>query len=311
VESGKLLSYFNGKKFGKENIMIKCYAKDVIKVATKYIGYLEKKSNKLLDDFTANAGKGNYTRFSREYKTITGVNYQAQPWCDQFQDVCFVEAFGKDKAKELLGGFSAYTPTSAQYFKSKNKWFTENPKVGDLIFFKNSLRICHIGIVTKVTDTTVYTIEGNTSGGSDVIENGGGVCDKHYDLDNPRIAGYGRPNYDVEEIKPVTSALDRKYAYEYYIVKSGDSLSAIANKYNTTVDKIAKLNNIKNINSINVGAKLLIDTFQLYTVVKGDSFSKISKKFLGDGNRYKEIMSLNGIKNTTLNLGQVLKIPNK
>lgn len=182
--------------------MTKYKASDVIKVATKYIGYLEKKSDKLLDDFTANAGKGNYTRFAREYKKITGVNYQGQAWCAMFQSVIFVEAFGKDKAKELLVGFSSYTPTSAQYFKSKNQW-SDKPKVGDLIFFKNNLRICHIGLVTKVTDTTVYTIEGNTSGGSDVIENGGGVCAKHYDLGNSRIAGYGHPSYDVEkELNP-------------------------------------------------------------------------------------------------------------
>lgn len=200
--------------------MTKCKASDVIKVATKYIGYLEKKSDKLLDDFTANAGKGNYTRFAREYKKITGVNYQGQAWCDMFQNVIFVEAFGKEKAKELLIGFSAYTPSSAQYFKSKNQW-SDNPEVGDLIFFKNNLRICHIGLVTKVTDTTVYTIEGNTSGGSDVIANGGGVCSKHYNLSNTRIAGYGHPSYDAEKaVNPYKKPVDT--------VKIGDNGDDVA-----------------------------------------------------------------------------------
>lgn len=179
--------------------MAKYTAENAIKIATKYIGYLEKKSNKLLDDFTANAGRGNYTRFAREYKNFAGVNYQGQAWCCMFINSVFVEAFGKDKAKELLGGFSAYTPTAAQYFKSKNRWHEDTPKVGDLIFFKNNLRICHIGIVTKVNNSTVYTIEGNTSGGTEVVENGGGVFAKQYSLSNSRIAGYGRPNYEVEK----------------------------------------------------------------------------------------------------------------
>ena len=46
--------------------------------------------------------------------------------------------------------------------------------------------------------------------------------------------------------------------YKTYIVKKGDTLSEIAEKYNTTVDKIAKDNNIKNVHMIYVGQKLII-----------------------------------------------------
>ncbi|MDR2025401.1 MAG: hypothetical protein LBQ71_19650, partial [Hungatella sp.] len=38
----------------------------------------------------------------------------------------------------------------------------------------------------------VYTIEGNTSSGAEVIANGGAVCLKEYALINSRIDGYGR-----------------------------------------------------------------------------------------------------------------------
>ena len=44
----------------------------------------------------------------------------------------------------------------------------------------------------------------------------------------------------------------------YYTVKKGDVLSRIAKKYNTTVSNLAKLNNIKNVNYIVVGQKLII-----------------------------------------------------
>lgn len=176
--------------------MAKCYAKDVIAIAKKYIGYLEKNSNAYLDDFKKNAGNKNYTRFAREFQKITGLNLQAQPWCDMFVDTVFVEAFGVKNAKKLLGGFSAYTPTSAQYFKNMKRWHTSNPKIGDVIFFKNSERINHTGIVVDVSNTKVYTIEGNTSSRSEVVANGGGVYQKEYYLNNSKIAGYGRPNYD-------------------------------------------------------------------------------------------------------------------
>ena len=43
-----------------------------------------------------------------------------------------------------------------------------------------------------------------------------------------------------------------------YIVRRGDTLSGIARRYNTTVSNLAKLNNIKNVNLIYVGQKLII-----------------------------------------------------
>ncbi|WP_455161483.1 LysM peptidoglycan-binding domain-containing protein, partial [Streptococcus timonensis] len=44
-----------------------------------------------------------------------------------------------------------------------------------------------------------------------------------------------------------------------YIVKPGDTLSEIAETHNTTVEKLAKLNNIKNIHLIYVDQVLVID----------------------------------------------------
>lgn len=165
-------------------------ADKVVNIALNEVGYLEKRTNSQLDSKTANAGSANYTKYGKNM----GCNGLA--WCDAFVDDCFVQAYGREKAKELLGGFSNYTPTSAQYFKDMGRWHTSNPQIGDQIFFHNSTRICHTGIVYQVDSSRVYTIEGNTSGASGVIANGGGVCKKSYPLSHSRIAGYGRPNYD-------------------------------------------------------------------------------------------------------------------
>ena len=163
----------------------------LLNVAKNEIGYLEKRSNSQLDSRTANAGSNNYTKYARDlYPSLQG-----QPWCDMFVDWCFVQAFGRVAAQQLLGGgFSAYTPTSAQYYKTKGQYHKDSPQPGDQIFFKNSQRICHTGIVYEVTMTKVRTIEGNTSDSSEVIANGGAVCCKEYSLDNSRIDGYGRPD---------------------------------------------------------------------------------------------------------------------
>lgn len=155
------------------------------------------------------------------------------PWCDAFVDWCFQEAYGVSNAKSLLGGnFNDYTVASAQLYKNKNAWYS-SPKVGDQIFFKNSQRICHTGLVYKVTDTRVYTIEGNTSGASGVIANGGGVCKKSYALSYSQIAGYGRPKYDKAEsistITPVKKSINE-------VAKE-----VIAGKYGSGVERKKKL----------------------------------------------------------------------
>lgn len=46
-----------------------------------------------------------------------------------------------------------------------------------------------------------------------------------------------------------------------------------------------------------------------YTVVRGDSLWGIAQKHLGAGNRYPEIMALNGLKSTTIHPGQKLRLP--
>ena len=168
----------------------------LLTIAWAEIGYLEKRSNSHLDDKIANAGGGNYTKYARDlYPSL-----QAQPWCDMFVDWCMVQAFGLVDAKRLLGGgFSAYTPTSAQYYRDRGQYHKESPQPGDQIFFRNSSRIDHTGIVTESTITKVRTIEGNTSAGAAVIPNGGAVCAKEYSLDNPRIDGYGRPDWSLVE----------------------------------------------------------------------------------------------------------------
>ena len=176
-------------------------AQKLIAQAVKYIGYLEKKSNSQLDSFTANAGSGNWTRFGRDY----GLN-PAQ-WCGIFVSQMFVEAFGKETAEDLLcGSLHHYTPTGASLFKNMGQYIKRGkgtPKPGDVIFFYSSSngRIGHVGIVERVANGKVYTIEGNTSGASTLVTNGGGVCRKSYSLTSTYIDGYGRVKYDEAEEK--------------------------------------------------------------------------------------------------------------
>ena len=178
----------------------------VIKIALAEEGYQEKSREAylanpmVLESKDAGAGEDNYTKYGRDmHKIYPSVMDFPASWCDCFVDWCFMQAYGIATAKSLLGGnFDDYTVASADMYKKKGAWYTSNPQVGDQVFFQNSQRICHTGLVIGTDSHRVYTIEGNTSPASGVIRNGGGVYRKSYELNHPRIAGYGRPNYDVD-----------------------------------------------------------------------------------------------------------------
>lgn len=190
-----------------ENIMndknIQSNAQSVIDIALAEVDYLEKATNYNLDDKTANAGSGNWTKYARDLDAL-GNFYNGlkngYAWCDVFVDWCFVKAFGVERAKQLLcqpnysaGAGCTY---SAQYYKNKGQLYYSNPQPGDQIFFGNSYESTHTGIVYAVDSNNVYTVEGNTSGANGVVPNGGGVCKKFYSLRYAGIYAYGRPKYD-------------------------------------------------------------------------------------------------------------------
>lgn len=176
----------------------------VLSIALNEVGYLEKRDGNLsyLYSKTANAGYNNYTKYGYEMHQIYPaiMDYPAY-WCDCFVDWCFYKAYGVSNAKALLAGdFDDYTIRSVQLYKNKGAWIprgSQLPKPGDQIFFNNGREVCHTGLVYAVGNGYVYTVEGNTSAGTSVIANGGGVVKKAYLLSNTRISGYGRPKYDV------------------------------------------------------------------------------------------------------------------
>lgn len=170
----------------------------LIQIAKNETGYLEKASNSQLDSKTANVGENNYTKYWRDIKP----DYQRQPWCAAFVSWCFMKAFGLDTAKKLLKHWPyVYCPTMADLFT-----LNSNPKIGDIVIFYRNGTFTHTGIVTKVSGDRFWTVEGNTSGGSTIIANGGGVCQKSYYNSNLPGTKFCTPNYSL--VKNTTSVSD-------------------------------------------------------------------------------------------------------
>ena len=202
----------------------------VILIAKNEEGYLEKKSNNQLDDKTANAGSANYTKYWRDIKP----DYQGQPWCAAFISWCFMKAFGLDNAKKLLKHWPyVYCPTLGKLF-TRNA----NPKIGDVVIFYHNGMFTHTGLVTAVIGDRFYTIEGNTSGASGIIANGGGVCAKSYLNSQMPGTKFCTPDYsivsnavnkpsDINKIPSNTIQTGEKYMFNPETVKAGDKNTSV------------------------------------------------------------------------------------
>lgn len=110
-----------------------------------------------------------------------------------------------------------------------------------------------------------------------------------------------------------------------YTVKSGDSLYSIAQKYDTSIDKIKSDNKLSS-NTLSIGQVLMIEdntsttvveecfgedevleeNYIIYVVKSGDNLYSIARKY---NTTVSEIKSLNNLTNNNLSIGQELKIP--
>src|SRR5436190_6443696 len=64
--------------------------------------------------------------------------------------------------------------------------------------------------------------------------------------------------------KPTVIASSTRTAYE---VKPGDTLAAIASKYNTSVSELVKVNNLNNPNELKISQQLIIPAVQIEATV--------------------------------------------
>lgn len=113
-------------------------------------------------------------------------------------------------------------------------------------------------------------------------------------------------NILLEDVIEVPSVEKPKHTGEdpfIYRIKRGDTLSELAQKYNTTVRHLVYLNDIKNPNLIYAGEKIIIsynrinENQETYKVKWGDTLSEIAQKY---HTTVEHLVDLNKIKNKNL-----------
>lgn len=159
---------------------------------------------------------------------------------------------------------------------------------------------------SKITGDT-YTVKyGDTL--SEIANRSGVIVDnlvKWNNIKNKNLINVGQ----ILKLKAPATATP-KPSGKTYIVKSGDTLSEIAEKHSMTTNALANLNGIKNANLIYPGQVLTVTGTakapdKVYTVKSGDALSVIAQRL---GVTVNHLTSKNGIKNANLiHPGQKLK----
>ncbi|HSQ98183.1 MAG TPA: LysM peptidoglycan-binding domain-containing M23 family metallopeptidase [Rickettsiales bacterium] len=135
-----------------------------------------------------------------------------------------------------------------------------------------------------------------------------------------KIARSLRGRNDSDKAQEISIINKQDSDYGFYVVKSGDNLSSIASKYNTSTEEIAELNGLKKPYPIRVGQKLKISGLSnknettkeslaedgVYIVKSGDNLLSIAKKY---DTSIEELAKLNDLeKPYPVRIGQKLKV---
>ena len=122
---------------------------------------------------------------------LYGWDVHGAAWCDIFVDAAFIQVFGREAALRMTYQYQncsgAACEQSANYYRQHGA-FVHTPQPGDQVFYYAGGGINHTGVVTRVTDATITTVEGNW---------GNQVQQRTISRGSGEIAGFGRPDWSV------------------------------------------------------------------------------------------------------------------
>ncbi len=123
-------------------------------------------------------------RFQNGTKYGTWYGLPNQPWCAMFISWCAQQA---GVPESVIPKFAS-CPTGASWFKQRGLWRTREytPQAGDLLFIGSGSSVDHVAIVESADESTVYTIEGNST--NEMVE-------RRERKRDGSILGYATPQY--------------------------------------------------------------------------------------------------------------------
>lgn len=245
-------------------------------------GYIDNKSD-------ANFLKNNYEKLGeavvKAIANYAGINYTPLN----------MEGYYIVKKGDSLWSIASKNGTTVDNIKRLNNLTNNNLYIGQILKLNNEEN------EDNLKDKNIYTVKKGDSLWLIANKNGVSVDD---------IKNANNLTSNTLQIGQILIIPDKKTSTKEitYVVKKGDSLWLIANKYDTTVEKIKSANNLIN-NTLQIGQILTIPSsteFFTYTVKKGDNLWLIAKNY---NTTVDNIKKLNNLTSNTLQIGQKLILP--
>lgn len=245
-------------------------------------GYIDNKSD-------ANFLKNNYEKLGeavvKAIANYAGVNYTPLN----------MEGYYIVKNGDSLWSIASKNDTTVDNIKRLNNLTNNTLQIGQILKLNNEEK------EDNLKDKNIYTVKKGDSLWLIANKNGVSVDD---------IKNANNLTSNTLQIGQILIIPGKKTSTKEitYVVKKGDSLWLIANKYDTTVEKIKSANNLIN-NTLQIGQILTIPSsteFFTYTVKKGDNLWLIAKNY---NTTVDNIKKLNNLTSNTLQIGQKLILP--
>lgn len=205
-----------------------------------------------------------------------------------------------------MGDYIVYTVKKGDSLYSIGKEF--DVSVDELIDYNNlstsSLKINQQLLIPKKKETesgSTYTVKSGDTLYS-IARNFNATVNELMMLNNLTTSVLS-----LGQILRVPSSTGSNDNYVEYVVKSGDSLYLIAERYNTTINELKTLNNLSS-NLLSIGQVLRIPRSTgstTYTVKSGDNLYSIANRY---NTTVDEIKRKNNLNSNLLNVGQILII---
>ena len=233
------------------------------------------------------SGKQADCKLAMDYEQFDGIDTQL---INQIA-IAFVQKVEELTKKQVI--------IYSDLYNSENTFNTELASQGELwiAYYGDYKNLENVNSSWNTFIGIQYTDQGNVAG-INVNVDRNLFAEEIFLDDNSEIPDTENPNenYNTEAI--------------YYTVKRGDTLSGIASRYGTTVQEIAQINGIQNVNLIYPGQVLRIITNSnnpgsetngtgktYYTIKRGDTLWGISRRY---GVSVQDIVSWNNIQNQNL-----------
>ena len=264
----------------------------------------------------------------------------AYPWCVTFLWAGFNAC---DLSSVFLGGQKTAAVSYVMDWAQRHGcWVTDGYREGDLLCYGTA----HIGYCLENHGSYVTAIEGNYSDcvsrvdrrpesitgayrpeyGDDIPQTEEKPHTEPQKPQKPTEPESALPPLPAEEIKPGDIVKISAGAHYWdgstvpfwvlnreWIIRSVYGERAVINRCTDGAYSIMSAINIRYLHVIKTAAEDAAERACAteYMIKPGDTLWDISKRFLGSGTKYRELMKENGLKNTNIYPGQVLKIPKK